>query len=476
VATNRTNYVTGLLLELPDDGRALHSRLTSAIKAAIVAGRLTSGHLLPPSRVLAADLGCSRWVVNEAYAQLAAEGHLQTLQGSGTRVAPVTAATREPGRPASSRPALVAPPVVADLRPGAPDVTNFPTAPWTRALQHVLTAADWSPPVFAPPQGVLRARQLIADYLGRVRGLPVEADEVLLTCGTSHGMAVAARVLAARGALRLAVEDPGWPRLHQVASAAGLRIEPVAVDTEGLNVDALRRTDTQVVLCAPAHQFPTGTVLSAARRRALLAWATECSAMIIEDDYDAEFRYDRRPVGALAGLDRDHVIYLGSTSKTLHPGLRLGWLVPPPELRRPMLDALDSSAAGPSSLDQLTFARLIDVGDYDRHLRRTRTAYRIRRDALVDALDRHPALHDCGPAHGVAAGLQLMFPLPHGRDDHTVAALLADRGIAVAPLSRYTVRPRPPALVMGYSRLTPTRAAWTADQLATTLADMEVDR
>ncbi|MEH0447675.1 PLP-dependent aminotransferase family protein [Streptomyces sp. B21-102] len=466
---HRTNQATGLLVELAEARGPLHERLTSAIRAAIVEGRLAPGHLLPPSRALAAELGCSRWVVNEAYTQLAAEGQLQTRQGSGTRVT-ARPATRDPVRTAVPRSAAPLP-VVADLRPGAPDVAAFPASAWIRSLQQVLTTSDGTSAVFPPAAGTQRLREVVAAYLNRVRGMKAEADEVLITCGTSHGVALVARVLAARGVQHLAVEEPGWSRLHQVAAAAGLSTEPVAVDAEGLDVEMLHRTGTQAVLCAPAHQFPTGTALSPARRRALLAWAAQRDSVIVEDDYDAEFRYDRRPIGALAGLDRNRVIYLGSVSKTLHPGLRLGWMVPPPALRQPLLDALDAAAAGPSTLDQLTFARLADTGDYDKHLRRARKTYRARRDALVAALGSHTVIRDCGPVQGIAAGLHLLVPLPTGFHDHKIADHLAGRGIATVGLSRYTTRVHSPALVVGYGRLTPARAQWVADQIAEALLE-----
>jgi GntR family transcriptional regulator/MocR family aminotransferase len=309
----------------------------------------------------------------------------------------------------------------------------------------------------------------MASYLARARGLTVEADEVLITCGTSHGVSLVARILAARGVLRLAVENPGWPRLQQVAVAAGLPTEPVSVDAEGLDVKALQRTGAEAVLCAPTHQFPTGTALSPTRRRALLAWAAQRDTVIIEDDYDAEFRYDRRPVGALASVDRSRVVYLGSVSKTLHPGLRLGWMVPPPHLRQPLLDALDAGAAGPGTLDQLAFASLVETGGYDKHLRRVRKVYRARRDALVSALGDQAVIRDCGSVRGIAAGLHVLVPLPSGLDDQMVAGHLADRGISTVALSAYAVGPHPPALVMGYGRLAQTRARWAAEQIAEVL-------
>lgn len=450
----------------------MHQRLTGAIRTAIARGRLRPGHLLPSSRTLAAELGCSRWVVNEAYVQLAAEGHLETQQGSGTRIAAYATAVIEPSRAESADPEPPASHV--DLRPGAPDVNGFPAAAWLRSLHHVLTDPAWSPPVFAPPAGAPRLRQTVAAYLRRARGIPVVSDDVIITCGTSHGMAAVARTLAAAApGVTIAVEDPGWFRLRELAAAAGLRTEPVTVDAKGIDVEAVRRADVAAVICAPAHQFPTGALLSPERRRGLLTWAAGASATIIEDDYDAEFRYDGRPVGALAGLSRDHVIYLGSASKTLHPGLRLGWVVPPPSLRGALLAALETAGAGPSVLDQLAFAHFVETGAYDRHLRRTRKMYRLRRDALVTALQRNSVTGRLGATRGIAAGLHLTLPLPPKSDEQVMVARLADLGVTVIPLSRYTVRPQPPALVLGYGRLAPPRAEWVATRIARAL---HVDR
>ncbi|MEH0467499.1 PLP-dependent aminotransferase family protein [Streptomyces sp. B21-097] len=463
---NRTNRVTGLLLDLPDDGRALHERLTAAIRSAILAGRLAPGDALPPSRALAEELSCSRWVVNEAYVQLVAEGHLTARQGSGTRVAP-DVSTR-PAVPPVVLPAQAPAPVVVDLRPGAPDVARFPAAAWSRAMHHVLMAGEASD-VFPSAEGVLRLRKVISGYLGRTRGVTVSPDEVVITCGTTHAVGLLAGVLARRSASRLAVEDPGWSRLGDAAAYAGLAIEPVAVDGEGLDVGRLKRMGVDAVLCSPAHQFPTGAALSAGRRRTLLAWAAERSAVVLEDDYDAEFRYDRKPIGALAALDRDNVAYLGSASKTLHPGLRMGWMVPPARLRAPVIEALEESGAGPGVFDQLALAQLIGTGDYDKHLRRARTLYRERREAVLAALYGHAVIRDAGPVEGIAAGLHLVLSLPPGHDDRDVADRLERRGVAVMPLSRYTHRRLRSALVIGYGRLSPARAPFAAAEIAAVL-------
>lgn len=449
----------------------MHERLTGAIRAAIAQGRLGPGHLLPSSRALATELGCSRWVVNEAYVQLTAEGHLETRQGSGTRVAAdpaVCAAAPPAGGAVDPEP----PAWHADLRPGAPDVHQFPAAAWLRCLHHVLTDPGWSPPVFAPPAGAPRLRQTVAAYLRRARGIPVDGDDVVITCGTSHGMAAVARVLASTAAeAGVAVEDPGWFRLREVAAAAGLRPEPVAVDEHGIDVRAVGRAGVAAVVCAPAHQFPTGALLSPERRRALLAWASRTGGVIVEDDYDAEFRYDGRPVGALAGLGRDHVVHLGSVSKTLHPGLRLGWLVPPPALRGALLAAVATSGAGPGVPEQLAFAHFVESGGYDRHLRRMRRTYRLRRDALLHALHDHGRAVRPDAVPGIAAGLHVTVPLPPGSDEHAVVGRLAGLGVTAIPLSRYTIRPRPPALVLGFGRLSPSRAGWVAGRLAAALTD-----
>ncbi|MFD0574316.1 PLP-dependent aminotransferase family protein [Kitasatospora gansuensis] len=360
--------------------------------------------------------------------------------------------------------------MVADLRPGAPDVAAFPAPGWTRSLQHVLATADWERSVFPSAAGAWRLREVVAAYLSRVRGLSVENDEVLITCGTSHGVSLVARVLAARGVPNLAVEDPGWSRLHQVAAAAGLVPEPVAVDAEGLDVEALRQTDARAVLCAPAHQFPTGTALSPTRRRALLAWATERSAVIVEDDYDAEFRYDRRPVGALAGLDRSRVVYLGSVSKTLHPGLRLGWLVPPPDLRQPLLDALDTGAAKPEHPGPA-------------HLRRLRRHRRLRpapapRTQGVPSPPRRSRDRAEQPRHHPR-----LRPGPRHRRRPAPAGPVAPR--TPGPRDRRTPRrprhrhrrplrlrhPAPTARPGDRLRLSPSRAQWAAEQLAEVLLD-----
>ncbi len=226
-------------------------------------------------------------------------------------------------------------------------------------------------------------------------------------------------------------------------------------DDRGVDVTAVAATASPAVLCSPAHQFPTGVVLRPERRRSLLRWATESDALILEDDYDAEFRYDRRPVGALAGADRARVCYLGSCSKTLAPGLRLGWMVPPPQWRDVLVSTAAGAGAGPSALDQLTFADLLAGGGYDRHLRVARRAYRTRRDALVAAVHAHlPGI----PLSGAAAGLHLVARLPDGIDDAALVTRLAEQHVLTAALSTYGIERPPAGLVLGYGRLAPGRA------------------
>lgn len=451
-----------LLLALDDGGGSLRQRLVEGVRGAIAEGRLTEGQVLPSSRTLAQELGCSRWSVNEAYVQLGAEGWLHLAQGSGTTVAAgAGAASAAAARPPAPVPAA---PVLADLRPGLVDPAEFPVAAWSRVLRKGLAGAGRQEMSDPAARGTAELRRVLAAYLARVRGIRSEPDEILVTCGAMHGVALLSRVLAASGRSRLAVEDPAWRRPAHVAAANGLTVRAVPVDGLGLRVDALG--DADAAICSPAHQFPTGTVLAPERRRALLAWAAGGGRLVVEDDYDAEFRYDRKPVAALAAMDRSDVAYVGSTSKTLSPALRLGWLVPPPRLYAAVADALDTATSGPSVLDQLAFAAMLEEGAYDRHLRRSRVEYRRRRDALVSALGSElPQV----PVLGAAAGLHLVLPLPADVDEGAVVAGLAARGVAVSALGSYSRSGTGAGLVLGYGRLAPSRIGWAVGQVRAVL-------
>ena len=403
-------------------------------------------------------------MVTEAYQQLTAEGFLTARPGSATRVAdPATTPIPAPSPAEDAEDDVALPPGAVDLRPGLPDIAAFPRAAWTRAYASTVRTLPPDQWRYPDPHGVATLRSTVADYVRRVRGVDADPHRVLITGGTTDAIRHLSRFLVTLGIRRLMVEDPGWPTLAAAASGGGLSVEPVPVDREGLVVDALPTSRT-AVLVTPAHQFPTGVALSAARRTQLIRWATATGSIVIEDDYDAEFRYDRRPVGALAGLDPDRVVYLGSVSKTLAPALRLGWLVAPPPLRQPLQDAF--ADAGRSALEQHALAVFVANGDYDRHLRHMRRQYERRRDVLLSALrSTVPTLQ----VAGVAAGLHLLIRLPDTAAETGLTERLTHQGILVTPLSRYQHRPADAGIVVGFARLTAHQAPRVGRELAATL-------
>jgi GntR family transcriptional regulator / MocR family aminotransferase len=438
--------VSELLLAL-DRGAAgpLRSQLEEQLRAAVRDGLLAPGTALPSTRALARDLGVSRGVVVEAYDQLAAEGYLAARQGAPTRVAEAafgaSGAAREP---APQRPPRF------DFRPGAPDVALFPRTRWAASLRRALRDAPDARFDYGDARGAPELRAALARYLGRVRGVACDPGRVIVTSGMAQGMALLGRTLVARGIGRVAVEDP-WstPGRDQLAGT-GLEPVPVAVDGDGLRVDLLEEAAPDAVVVTPAHQFPTGVVLAPERRAALAEWAIRRGAFVLEDDYDAEYRYDRAPVGAVQGLAPERVVYAGSVSKTLAPALRLGWLVAPEPLAAAIAAAKASDDLGTPVVEQLALADFLERGELDRHLRRTRATYRGRRDALVAALARH--LPGCAPA-GIAAGLHMVVRLPEAADERVVLARARASGIALYGLSEHAMRPERPALLLGYGRI-----------------------
>ncbi len=324
----------------------------------------------------------------------------------------------------------------------------FPRRRWLSAFSEVLRSAPLAALDYGEPRGERELREALADQLGRTRGVVAAAEQIVIVSGAAQGVDLLARVLAARGARRVAVEDPSLDSQPERLRSNGL--EPVAqpVDGDGLQVEGL---EADAVIVTPAHQFPTGAVLSGARRRRLLEWSRKNDALVIEDDYDAEFRYDREPIRALQGLDRSRVAYLGTTSKTLAPALRLAWVVVPEHLADEAEEVKHLLDVCSPPIEQRTLARLIRSGDYDRHVRRTRTVYRRRRDALTTALREHlPELS----VEGIAAGLHVLVRLEHGLDDEAVAARAERHGIRVVPLSCYTHSDgKRGGLVIGYGRI-----------------------
>jgi GntR family transcriptional regulator / MocR family aminotransferase len=428
----------------PRPGETLRSALERTLRDAILSGALREGVRLPASRAMAGALGVSRGVVTDAYGQLEGQGFLVVRP----RAAPVVAGgvRRRKRRRSETRPAQPAPRY--DLTPTTPDVTLFPLGRWLSSVHSVARRAGATMLDYRQSRGEAVLRSALADHLGRTRGVVADPEQIVVVQGTSQGVDLLLRILVARGSRRLAVEDPSHTTQHARARALGLELRPHPVDREGMVVGGLR---ADAALVTPAHQFPTGSVLSGERRRELLAWSRETGGLILEDDYDSEFRYDREPVRALQGLAPERVVQLGTVSKTLAPALRLGWVVAPADLAeeaartKTLLD--DFSPA----LDQLALAELLERGDYDRHLRRARGVYRKRRDALLGALDRHlPEL----TVEGVAAGVHLLLRLPAGVSDVAAAESASRARIRVPPLSAFRLEPSDEAgLVVGYGRL-----------------------
>jgi GntR family transcriptional regulator/MocR family aminotransferase len=444
-------------------GRSLRARAEWALREAVRSGRLAPGTRLPPTRTLAGQLGVSRGVLVDAYAQLAAEGYLHTRRGGGTTVAraPSTAAEPEPdpdpGRPSAT---TTAPAIRHDLRPTLPAVDVFPRAAWASALTRVVRTVPDERLGYAHPLGEPEWRATLAAWLGRRRGVRAAPAQVGATGSVRFGLPLVWDLLGARGVRRVGIEAPGWPRIAESLAAAGLEAVPLPVDGGGIDPADVIRHRLDAVAVTPAHQFPTGAVLASARRTALVSWAREQGAWLLEDDYDAEYRYDRQPVGSLQGLAPDVVLYAGSASKILAPALRLGWLVLPAALAADLEGRDPWPLTGtPPPLDQLALDDLVVRGEVDRHLRRQRTRYRRRRDALLDALGA--ALPTC-PIEGAAAGLFLVLRLPAVADEEAIVAAAAGRGLPLEGLRT----PGRPGLTIGYANLPEAAAPAAAAELA----------
>jgi GntR family transcriptional regulator/MocR family aminotransferase len=439
------------LLDALRSRRGRRIALEAAIRNAIHSGQLQSLDPLPSSRSLARELGLARGTVTEAYAQLTAEGYLAARPGAPTRVA-ASASAAERGRPEelSTRPRL---PLSLEL--GVPDVAAFPRAAWSAAVRRALTAAPDALLTLGDPRGSSALREALASHLRRTRGVIAEPDRIVITCGFSHGLALLCRALRAHGLDRLAIEDPCLHQQRAIAAGAGLQVVPMAVDDQGAT--AAPPDGARVVLVTPAHQFPLGMTLAPSRRRALVAWAKARDALVIEDDYDGEYRYDHQPVGALQGLDPEHVIYAGTASKTLAPALRLGWLVLPDQLVEPTLAAKQLLGGEPGVTEQLAMAEILQSGAYDRHVRRMRHRYRRRHDQLLELLgERFPTL----TPSGIAAGLHVVINLPPGLNEQEIVKRAVASGLHLDALGPFWHDPtgRPGGLALGYAA--PPDHAW----------------
>jgi len=434
-------------------------QLERALRELIVTGTLAEGDALPSTRRFAAELGVSRGVVVEAYDQLAAAAWTSGRHGSGTSVL-----ARSDQRAARSpRPTVAAePPLRCNFRPGVPDLSAFPRASWLRATKRALASLTDADLGYLDPRGLPALRAQLARYLARVRGVDVSAGDPLVVNGYAQGLVVLARVLHARGVTAVAHESPGSPEQRELLTAHGLSVTSAPVDDEGVVVDTLPASGVGAVVVTPAHQYPTGVVLSAARRRALVDWARRADAFVIEDDYDAEYRFGRAPVTAVQPHAPDRVVYAGTVSKSLAPGLRMGWLVPPAELAAECVQAKSAIDLSTPVIEQAVLAELLAAGDFDRHLRRTRLRYEVRRAALLDALASTTALEMLGQA----AGLHATFALRGRRSERELIVAARQRGVGLRGLSEHHADRRGRrGLVLGYANLTPDTIRWGASML-----------
>ncbi|NEA34699.1 PLP-dependent aminotransferase family protein [Streptomyces sp. SID13031] len=470
----RANSPAGADLHLDLGGTRGRSDLVHALHESIRTGRLPAGTRLPSSRSLAKDLGIARNTVADAYGQLVAEGWLTARQGSGTvvadRILPVHRPTTPiPGAPHSANPAaragaphptdptarafasssgislLEARKFRYDLTPGSPDVSTFPRSEWLAAARKALPAAPNDAFGYGDPRRRIELRENLADYLARARGVWADPDRILICSGYVQALNLLTDVLRLQGAQTMSVEEFGYNLHWDVIRSRGLQPTPVPVDEHGVRSDLL---EGQAALLTPAHQMPLGVPLAPDRRTKAVEWARESGAILIEDDYDGEFRYDRQPVGALQALDPDRVVYTGTASKSLAPGLRLAWMVLPEHLMEPVLEVKRTTDLLTATLDQLILAEFIASGHYDRHVRRTRQHYRRRRDHLVELLAvRAPGV----TVAGISAGLHVLVDVPG--DAAELVARAKRQGLLIASLDRYAFTPDPAArqaLIVGY--------------------------
>ncbi|HEY3614585.1 MAG TPA: PLP-dependent aminotransferase family protein [Gaiellales bacterium] len=446
-----TSQPVELLLSVSrDDARTLGAQVEDQLRRAIREGALRDGAQVPSTRDLARQLGVSRRVIVDAYGQLAAEGYLALRQGARPRVSANAAAGAAAPAP-SLAVAPRAPRARFDFRPTAPDLSAFPRSAWLRSLRAALASMTDAELGYGDPRGAEPLRLALGEYLGRVRGVVADPARIVVTHGYSQALALVCSALRAGGARRIAMEDPSNVDDQWIVERAGLEVVLVAIDEHGLRVDELARAAPDAVIVTPAHQQPSGVVLSSERRSALLAWLREHAALAIEDDYDAEFRYDRAAVGSLQGLAPAHVAYAGSASKTLAPALRLGWLVLPQPLLDAVLREKIVADRGSSRIEEHAFADFVARGELDRHLRRMRARYRRQRDALVRALAQELPQ---AAITGIAAGLHVTVQLPGAHDDDAIRAEAARRGLRFATMSDYGEHATgPTTLMLGYGRL-----------------------
>ena len=438
---------TGLALQIDRAAvAALHEQIEESIRAGIRSGALAAGVALPSSRSLAAELGVSRGVVSEAYGQLAAEGYLLIRQGAPVRVA----LSVRPARP-RQRAESLQPSFAYRFDPALPDLAGFPRDRWLRSLRAAWRQAPIDAAAYPDPRGVPALREALADYLGRVRGTGAAPEQIVVCTGFRQAFSLLCRWLAEAGVERIALEDPGWHPHRLVAEQNGLGVVAVGVDEEGLLVDELKASGARAVVVTPAHQFPTGSLLGSERRAALVEWAEAGENLIVEDDFDAEYRYDRAGVGALQGLAPERVAYIGSASKRLAPALRLGWALLPSWLAWQLAPAKAVEDGGCEAIGQLALCDFIERGELDRHIRRSRLRYQRRREALIAALGKWLPELSLG---GGAAGLYELAELPPGVEEAGFVARAQALGVGLEPLALHRFEPGGRAgVVLGFGAL-----------------------
>jgi GntR family transcriptional regulator / MocR family aminotransferase len=450
----------------------LRDQLEAILRESVRGGRLRAGERLPSSRELAQALGVSRGMVQECYGQLLAEGYLTSRTGSATRVAGISG--QQAGDQLAAGPAGVSagvpppapstgrhppgPPLIADFQPGVPDLSSFPRTDWAWAIKQACTQATDADLGYGDPRGSVVLREVLAGYLRRVRAADASPAQMIISTGFAQGINLVLRALARHsGVTCVAFEDPGYGSAQadetvRAVLAMGIHVTYVPVDEQGLVVSELTASGAQAVVVTPAHQSPTGVLLSAPRRHALTDWARREGGYVIEDDYDSEFRYDKEPVGALQGLTPDRIFLLGTASKALAPAVRLGWVHAPSPLASAVAAEKEMSDRGSCTIDQLALATLLTTGRYDRHLRRMRTVYAARRTALTGAFAEHaPRVQ----LTGLAAGFQAVAPLPAGASEAAVIAAARERGVGLHGIGDFRSNPdgAAPALVIGFGNV-----------------------
>ncbi|WP_055585146.1 MocR-like pyridoxine biosynthesis transcription factor PdxR [Peterkaempfera griseoplana] len=438
-------------------------RLAAAVRAAIETGRLPPGARMPSTRSMAQDLQVARGTVTSAYEQLATAGYLEVVHGSGTRVADLRARpdAREEGTPPAAGPAPR-----WNLRPGLPDVTLFPRTAWVTATQRVLREAPAEALDYGDPRGRPELRAALAHYLGRARGVVAQPERIVVCHGYTQALGLLAKVVAGLKTPTMAFEDPSYPLFREIVRTAGLATVSAEVDEEGLRVDSIG--PARAVVVTPMHQYPLGVALSRARREQLIAWARAADGVVIEDDYDGEFQFHPKPSGALQALDPERVVYAGTTSKTLAPGLRLAWLVLPRDWVEPVAVAKRIADQHSAALGQMVLAQLISSGAYDRHIRRCRTRYRDRRQRLAAILaEKAPSTEIVGRSAGLHA---LVRWSPEGPTEREVLQAARRESLALSALGDYWAAegPHAPGLVVGYA--TPPQHGYTGALEALTRA------